>query len=80
MITGTIGAPRGDFHTIGFLLKVWICLHLSTHTPFNGVFRNPAAVSLLRHRVAHHGSNGILTVYAIAISVRMRLRTRLTPG
>ena len=31
-------------------------------TPFNGLFRQPAAVSLLRPRVAHGAGNGILTV------------------
>ena len=30
--------------------------------------------------VAQGGSHGILTVSAIAIAVRLRLRTRLTPG
>ena len=30
--------------------------------------------------IAHTGSHGILTVSAIAIAVRLRLRTRLTPG
>ena len=61
-------------------LKVWICLDLSTRTPFNGDFRHPAAVSLLRLHVALWGSNGILTVSAIAYALRLRLRTRLTPG
>ena len=57
-----------------------ICLTPSTATPFNGAFRSPAAVSLLRLHIAPHGSNGILTVSAIALAVRLRLRTRLTPG
>ena len=61
-------------------LKGWICLPLSTPTPFNGDFRRPAVVSLLRLHVAPCGSDGILTVSAIAIAVRLRLRTRLTPG
>ncbi len=43
-------------------------------------FRRPAVVSLLRLHVAPCGSDGILTVSAIAIAVRLRLRTRLTPG
>ena len=80
MITGAVGLPRGGLHTIRFQLERWICLPLSSPTPFNGVFRNPAAVSLLRPRVAQHGSNGMLTVSAIALAVRLRLRTRLTPG
>ena len=61
-------------------LEWWICLPLSTPTPFNGDFRRPAAVSLFRLHVAPDGSDGMLTVSAIAIAVRLRLRTRLTPG
>ena len=80
LVTCTIGCPRRDLRTIGVLLRMRICLHPSAHTPFNGEFRIPAAVSLLRHHVALYGSHGILTVSAIAIAVRLRLRTRLTPG
>ena len=61
-------------------LKGWICLPLSSPTPFNGDFRRPAAVSLLRLHIAPKASDGMLTVSAIALSLRMRLRTRLTPG
>ena len=61
-------------------LDIRICLDISAPTPFNGDFRRPAAVSLLRLRVAPKGSDGMLTVSAIALSVRMRLRARLTPG
>ena len=59
-------------------LKVWICLHLSTPTPFNGLFRQPAALSLLRPRVAPCGSTGILTGSAIGLALRLSLRSRLT--
>ena len=38
-----------------------ICLASSTPTPLNGLFRQPAALSRLRHHVAHAGSTGILT-------------------
>ena len=61
-------------------LNGWICLPISLPTPFNGDFRRPAVVSLLRLHVAPCGSDGILTVSAIALAVRLRLRTRLTPG
>ena len=61
-------------------LSEWICLLRSTPTLFNGDLRHPAAVSLLRLHIAPKGSNGILTVSAIALTVRLRLRTRLTPG
>ena len=57
-----------------------ICLAWSTPTPFNVLFRQHAAVPLLRPRVTPYGSHGILTVSAIALAVRLRLRTRLTPG
>ena len=80
MITCTIGCPRRDFRTIGFLLSWWICLPGSAHTAFNADIRHRAAVSLLRHHVAPHGSHGILTVSAIGLAVRLSLRTRLTPG
>ena len=61
-------------------VRAWICLRPSAPTPFNGQFRLSAEVPLLRHRVAPCGSHGILTVSAIAIAVRLRLRARLTPG
>ena len=80
MITCTIGCLRKGFRTIRFQLRVWTFLHPSTPTPFNAVFRHRAAVSLLRHRIAPHGSHGILTVSAIGIAIRLSLRTRLTPG
>ena len=80
MVTCTIGFFRGRFRTVGFQLKVWTFLHLSTPTPVNAVFRHRAAVSLLRHRIAPEGSHGMLTVSAIGLAARLSLRTRLTPG
>ena len=56
----------------------WICLPESTSTPFNQLFRQLAALSLLRLHVTLKGSNGILTVSAIGIAIRLSLRTRLT--
>ena len=53
----------------------WICLRKSTSTLFNRLFRQPAAVSLLRPHVTLKGSNGILTVSAIGLAVRLNLRT-----
>ena len=61
-------------------LNGWICLPISTPTRFNALFRQRAAVSLLRHHIAHAGSHGILTVSAIGLAFRLILRTRLTPG
>ena len=46
-------------------LKGWICLPLSSRTPFNRLFRQPAGLSLLRPHIAPASSNGILTVSSI---------------
>lgn len=46
--------------------------------PFNELFRQFAAVSLLRHHIAAINSTGILTRWPSAASLRMRLRSRLT--
>ena len=59
-------------------LSPWICLWESTPTPLNGLFRQPAAVPLLRLHVTSEGSNGMLTVSAIGLAVRLSLRSRLT--
>ncbi len=66
--------------TLGVRLGGWICLPSSAPTAFNALFRQGAEVSTLRPRVAMRGSNGILTVSAIGIALRLTLRTRLTPG
>ena len=55
-----------------------ICLPRSTSTPFNGLFRQSAALSLLRLHITPIGSTGILTCSAIGLTVRLSLRTRLT--
>ena len=80
LITCTIRFLRRGSRTFRFQLGRWICLPPSTPTPFNLLFRQQAAVSLLRHHVAPYGSHGILTVSAIGLAVRLILRTRLTPG
>ena len=80
MITGAISRPRGGGSTLGSRLGARTSLRASAPKPFNGVFRNPAAVPLLRHRIAPRGSNGMLTVSAIGIAWRLSLRARLTPG
>ena len=59
--------PEGKGYYQGRLWR-WICLPPSAPTPFNGDFRCPAAVSRLRLHVAPCGSDGILTVSAIAHS------------
>ena len=59
-------------------LGLRICLQSSTSTPFNHLFRQMAALSLLRLHVTHTDSNGMLTVSAIGLACRLSLRTRLT--
>ena len=71
--------PRGKAYYQVRLFRR-ICLPESAPTPFNGDFRRPAAVSLLRLHVAPAGSNGMLTVSAIGLAARLSLRARLTPG
>ena len=66
--------------TFSVQLRGWICLPQSTPTTLNALFRQRAGVSLLRLHIAHCGSNGILTVSAIGLALRLILRTRLTPG
>ena len=80
MVTRAVGAARRRCHTIGDQLGRRICLPSSTPNPFNVLFRQHAAVSLLRLHVAPYGSNGMLTVSAIALAIRLKLRSRLTPG
>ena len=50
----------------------------SASTPFNRLFRQPAALSLPRLRIALQVSDGILTVSSIGGPQRVDLRTRLT--
>ena len=51
---------------------------LDITTAFNGPFRRPAGVSLLRLPVAAESSAGMLTGSSIGSSLRMPLRSRLT--
>ena len=78
MVTGAVALDRSPQHTLGVQLGTWICLRPSQPTPFNPLFRQGAAVSLLRRRVARTVSDGILTVSSIGIALRLILRTRLT--
>ena len=51
----------------------------SQHLPrFNGLFRQPAGVSLLRPPFAVTAGSGMLTASSIAVASRLRLRSRLT--
>ena len=79
MITFAVAPPEG-FAYSQFRLGGWICLPSSLPTTFNARFRQGAEVPLLRLHIATRGSNGMLTVSAIGVAVRLSLRTRLTPG
>ena len=80
MVTCTVGSPRRECRTIGSQLRWRTYLPPSQPTPVNVLFRQHAAVSLLRRRIALKGSHGMLTVSTIGIAHRLSLRTRLTPG
>ena len=80
MVTSALASSRGIRRTLGSRLGGWICLPPSTPTPFNLLFRQQAAVSLLRLHVARTVSNGMLTVSSIGLAIRLILRTRLTLG
>ena len=80
MVTCTVSIPRRGRRTVGGQLRGWVCLPPSAPTPVSALFRQRAAVSLLRHHVAQMGSHGISTVSAIGLAIRLSLRTRLTPG
>ena len=77
LLTCTIGLSE-DAPYYQVRIGMWICLHSSTSTPFNELFRQFAALSLLRPHITLKGSNGILTISAIGIAFRRSLRTRLT--
>ena len=80
MITCTVARPRRGGHTFCRLLRPRTSLRPSAHRTFNGEFRIPAAVPLLRRRIAPKGSHGMLTVSSIALAARLKLRARLNPG
>ena len=67
---------NAPYYQVRLLLR--ICLEQSASTPFNGLFRQSAALSRLRLHVTPKGSTGILTCSAIGLTVRLSLRTRLT--
>ena len=78
MVTCAVGLSRRTLRTLRLRLSFRICLEGSAPIPFNRLFRQAAAVSLLRLHIAHCGSNGILTVSAIGLALRLSLRSRLT--
>ena len=52
MITRAVTVPRGGQRTLAHRLNGRICLPVSAPKRFNVLFRQHAAVSLLRHHVA----------------------------
>ena len=78
LITGIVTLARRPQRTFRLQLGGWICLPASQPLPLYLLFRQEAAVSLLRLHIARTVSNGILTVSSIGLAVRLILRTRLT--
>ena len=77
MVTAAVASPGGSAYCRGSALA-WICLRDPRLPPFNGLFRQPAGVSLLRHSVAVRGCDGMFTVSSIGVASRLSLRSRLT--
>ena len=80
MITRAIGFPRGGCRTVRFGSEGgFACPHQRLH-PLTEYSVTPRWFHCSVSTIAPYGSNGMLTVSAIALAVRLRLRTRLTPG
>ena len=80
MVTCTVTLPRGGRRTLAHQLGRWTCLPSSKPKRFNVLFRQHAAVSLLRHRIARASSNGILTVSPSASAKALALGPDLPRG
>ena len=77
LFTTSINSPEGSLY---FQVRHGL-RHLTRFripTLFNGRFRRPAGVSLLRLPIAAESSAGMLTGSSIGSSLRMPLRSRLT--
>ena len=72
-----LDCPGRTLHTVKFGSLRGFAAEINA-TLFNGLFRQSAMVSLLLPHVTPEGSNGILTVSAIGLAVRLSLRSRLT--
>ena len=79
LVTSAVAPPEG-FAYYQVRLRLRICLLPSAPTPFNGLFRQAAGVSLFRLHIATQGSKGMFTLSAIGLAFRLILRSRLTPG
>ena len=71
--------PEGPAYYRVSARTAYLTTVLNTYT-LQRAFRRHAAVSLLRPRVTHAASHGLLTVSAIRLAVRLSVRSRLTPG
>ena len=80
LVTHAIRFPRRELRTVRFGSQGgFACPHQHLH-PLTEYSVTPRRFHCSVSTIAPCGSNGILTVSAIAIAVRLRLRTRLTPG
>ena len=80
MFTHAISFPRGGCRTIRFGSRSgFACPDRRIH-PSTEYSVTPRWFHCSVSTIAPYGSNGMLTVSAIALAVRLRLRTRLTPG
>ena len=77
LLTRAVCLPEGSQYC-QVQLEDRICLEESAPTPLNRLFRQSAAVSLLRPRFTPGDSNGIFTVSSIGSASRLPLRSRLT--
>ena len=80
MFTHAVSFPRGGCRTIRFGSRGgFACPNQRLH-PSTEYSVTPRWFHCSVSTIAPYGSNGMLTVSAIALAVRLRLRTRLTPG
>ncbi len=77
MITRAIRSPEGSRYC-QVRLGPRASLRTSTPTPFNPLFRQGAAVSLLLPGFSRHASDVILNVSSFGLALRLILRPRLT--
>ena len=80
LITHTVRCPRRDSRTVRFGSHGGFACHDQHLHPLTEYSVTPRWFHCSVSTIAPCASNGILTVSAIALAVRLRLRTRLTPG
>ena len=80
LITRTVSFPRRGRRTVRFGSHGGFACHDQLLHPLTEYSVTPRRFHCSVSTIAPYGSNGMLTVSAIALAVRLRLRTRLTPG